>query len=281
MGGQALDWLGSYRTNRIFGVRVGSSLSSSADVTSGVNQGSCIGPTLYRIFIDSLMRKISLPSEAFAHDLKFIIDVAINLRDAAQEEVNVLSDWTTLHGTPLSVEKCTVLHCGSHQPNHTYYINSVAITSMDCVKNLGIRRSKDGTYTKHCNDIISRAASKCSMLWRMFPSGHRNLLWPAFVSYVLPVLSHYLPIWCPFLKRDINALESIQRQFTKKISGLSGLSYNDRLKELGALTLEHRRRYTDMVTVNKYLHGLVNDTPSSVCIEVIQTITRGSGTHLK
>ena len=84
-----------------------------------------------------------------------------------------------------------------------------------------------------------------------------------------------------FLKRNINALESIQCQFTKKISGHSGLFYNDRLRELGALTLEHRRRYIDMVTVYKYLHGLVNDTPSSVGIEVIQIITRGSGTRLK
>ena len=152
---------------------------------------------------------------------------------------------------------------------------------MDSVNDLSIRRSKDGTYTEHCNDVISRAASKCGMLRRMFPSGHRNLLWPAFVSYLLLVLSYCSPIWSPFLKRDINVLESIQRQFTKKISGLSGLSYNDHLRELGALTLEHRRRYTDKVTVNKYLHGLVNDTPSSVGIEVIQATTRGSDTRLK
>ena len=281
VGGQALDWLGSYLTNSTFRVRVGSSLSSSADATSGVNQGSCVGPTLYRIFIDFLLRKISLPSETFADDLKFIIDVAINPRDAVQKEVNLLSDWATLYGTPLSVEKCTVLHCGPHQLNHTYYINSVAITSTDSVKDLGIRQSKDGTYTEHCNNVISWAASKCAVLRRIFPSRHRNLLWPAFVSYVLPVLSYYSPIWPPFLKRDINALESIQRQFTKKISGLSGLPYNDRLRELGALTLEHRRRYTDMVTVYKYLHGLVDDTPSSVGIQAIQTTTRGSGTRLK
>ena len=59
------------------------------------------------------------------------------------------------------------------------------------------------------------------------------------------------------------------------------MSYDDRLRELVALTLEHRRRYIDMVTVYKYLHGLVNDTPSSVGIEVIHTTTKGSGTSLK
>ena len=179
------------------------------------------------------------------------------------------------------MEKCTVLHCGPHQPNHTYCINSVAITSTDSVKDLGIRRSKEGTYTEHCNKVISRAASNYGMLRRMFPFGHRNLLWQAFVSYVLPVLSYCSPIWSLFLKRYINALESIQRQFTKKISGLSGLSYNDRLRELGALTLEHPRRYADMVTVYKYMHGLVNDTPSSVGIEAILATTRRSGTRLK
>ena len=36
-----------------------------------------------------------------------------------------------------------------------------------------------------------------------------------------------------------------------------------------------------MVTIYKYLHGLITDTPFSVGIEVIQTTTRGSGARLK
>ena len=97
---------------------------------------------------------------------------------------------------------------------------------------------------------------------------------------MLPVLSQCSLVWNPYLKSDIAALESVQRNFTRRIRGLEQLSYNDRLTALSALTLENRRPLTDMTTVYKFLHGLVNCQASDVSLQLTTTSTRGGRVHL-
>ena len=137
-------------------MRVSDALSVPADVTSGVIQGSTLGPALYGIFIDSLLRKIAHPSQAFADDFKFIADVITHSEDIIQNEINIVVHWADERGTPLSIEKCCVLYCGPVQTYNAYHIKSIKATRI------------------------------CGMIRHIFPSGHRNLLWPAFQLYVLP-----------------------------------------------------------------------------------------------
>ena len=278
--GRALEWLSSFLAGRTFSVRVGDSLSPTADVTSGVIQGSTLGPVLYDIFIDSLLRKIKLPSQAFADDFKFIADVIAQPRVVIQAEVDTIVTWADDHGTPLSIDKCSVLHCGKNQPNNDYYIKSVALKSVDRVVDLGVERSADATYSAHCARVVAKATRVCGMIRHVFRTNNRKLLWPAFISYVLPILTYCSPVWSPFLVRDITAIEKVQRRYTKKISGLSHLSYNDRLRELHALSLSQRRQYTDMVTTYKYLHGLTDCAASDVGLELATAPTRGRGLRL-
>ena len=149
--GRALEWLSSF-------------LAPTADVTSGVIQGSTLGPVLYDIFIDSLLRKIKLPSQAFADDFKFIADVIAQPRVVIQAEVDTIVTWADDHGTPLSIDKCSVLHCGKNQPNNDYYIKSAALKSVDRVVDLGVERSADATYSAHCARVVAKATRVCGMI---------------------------------------------------------------------------------------------------------------------
>ena len=167
-------------------MRVSDALSVPADVTSGVIQGSTLGPALYGIFIDSLLRKIAHPSQAFADDFKFIADVITHSEDIIQNEINIVVHWADERGTPLSIEKCCVLYCGPVQTYNAYHIKSTIIKATDAITDLGIKRSCDGSSSEHCNNMILKATRICGMIRHIFPSGHRNLLWPAFQLYVLP-----------------------------------------------------------------------------------------------
>ena len=278
---KALEWLACFLTCRTFRVRVGNALSASVDVTSGVIQGSTLGPVLYDTFIDSLLRKIILPSQAFAGDFKFKDDVITHSKDIIQNEINIAVDWADERGTPLSKGKCCALHCGPVQPYNFYYIKSAIIKANDTIIDLGIKSSCDSSFSEHCNSMILKALRTCGLIRHIFPSGHRNMLWSAFQIYVLPILSYCSPLWSPFLKRDIDAVEAVQRAFTKRICSLKNLPYNDRLHELGTLILSNRRTLTDLVTVYKYLHGLINCLPSDVGLETAISSTRGCDIRLK
>jgi len=68
----------------------------------------------------------------------------------------------------------------------------------------------------------------------------------AFLVYVRPILEYNSIIWSPSTARDIDAVESVQRRFTKRHPTLKNLSYRERLKCLNKFNLELRRLHTDL-----------------------------------
>ena len=56
----------------------------------------------------------------------------------------------------------------------------------------------------------------------------------------------------------INAIERVQRSYTKRLPGFSRFTYEERLSKLHLPSLEHRRLVTDLVTCFKIVHGLTS-----------------------
>ena len=83
-----------------------------------------------------------------------------------------------------------------------------------------------------------------------------------------------LPLWNPTLKKDINALEKIQRKFTK-IRGLHEQPYADRLKSLHIPTLEDRRFCADMLYIFKVPHHKIDCSLANLGFTLLQSKTRG------
>jgi len=75
--------------------------------------------------------------------------------------------------------------------------------------------------------------------------------------YVRPIVEHNSVIWSPYTARDIDAVESVQRRFTKRLPTLSNMSYNDRLRCLNISSLELRRHHNDLYWCYKVVFGLV------------------------
>ena len=68
----------------------------------------------------------------------------------------------------------------------------------------------------------------------------------AFLIYVRPVLEYATVVWNPNLKKDIFAVESVQKRFTKRILANKSLSYNQRLEHFSIPSLEQRRIVFDL-----------------------------------
>lgn len=74
------------------------------------------------------------------------------------------------------------------------------------------------------------------------------MLW-AFKTYVRPILEYASSVWSPYLLKDIDLIEGVQRRYTKKLHGLGRHSYLDRLIKLGLDSLELRRLKADLVSL--------------------------------
>ena len=114
-----------------------------------------------------------------------------------------------------------------------------------------------------------------------FASRNAQLLRLAFITFVRPLLEYASNVWSPHLLKHINAIEKIQKRFTKRIPSLSHLTYPERLAAINLEPLELRRLKMDLVLYFKCLNNLVA-LPSDVyfCSQHHATQTRTGGNRL-
>jgi len=147
------------------------------------------------------------------------------------------------------------------------------------VLDLGVRFSQDFSFSSHINDTCNKARKKASIILNCFKSKNREMLFRAFVVFVRPILEYCSNLWCPYKKSEIDSIESVQRRFTKRLSGMAGLQYSDRLNILGTESLEQRRLKADLCMYYKIIAGLV-DLPIDEFFLFRGGITRNNGASI-
>ena len=96
-----------------------------------------------------------------------------------------------------------------------------------------------------------------------FYNNEANWLVKDFITYILPVVSYCSVVWSPYLRGDIDAIESVQKLFTKRIPELNKLSYSQRLIAFNLPSLERRRLYADLMFCFKILMNFTNLEPGA------------------
>ena len=73
--------------------------------------------------------------------------------------------------------------------------------------------------------------------------------------YIRPHIEFAISAWSPFLKRDIDVIEKVQRRVTRVPKALHGVEYQERLERMGLTTLETRRTRGDLIQLFKIVRG--------------------------
>ena len=120
--------------------------------------------------------------------------------------------------------------------------------------------SNDGMFKKQITKVITDAKSQAAWVLRTFASRDKQTMLTLYKSLIQCKLDYCSQLWSPVSKGEITALEQVQRNFLRKISGISHLPYWDQLKELKLYFLERRRERYMIIYVWRIIEGQVPNT---------------------
>jgi len=275
--GKMFLWIKDFLYNRVQRVVINSSCSEWVKVTSGIPQGSVLGPILFLLFINDLPNNISSKIKIFADDTKLYNSSSNHL--LLQSDLDRLVSWSSMWLLPFNIDKCSVMYYGKQNTCLEYVMDSSVLTRVDNIKDLGVTFSNTLSFEQHICNITATSNSRIGIIKNTFhrikPEGFLIL----YKSQIRPILEYCGTTWCPYLRKHEIKLETMQRRATKIIPTLSKLSYTDRLKKLKLDTLHYRRRRGDLLQVYRILNG-IDSLDSDSFFEVSHSVTRGNSRKL-
>lgn len=252
IAGSAYEWIKAFLSNRRQKVIINNVESREIPVTSGVPQGSVLGPVLFSIYINDLSLSIeNAMVKLFADDCKLYVAFNSSTSSNLQTEIDNLVLWAKRSQLSIAFSKCAVVHLGKSNPKHTYLFDDKPITSVASVSDLGVTIDNELKFHQHCSKIASSASVMASLIFRAFLSTDINFRMQLFKTFVRPKLEYSSQVWNPHYKMDIDKIEGVQRRFTKRL--LPNMSYPERLNTLKIRSLEYRRVEADLILVFKIL----------------------------
>ena len=257
--GVLAEWIENWLTDRRQRVVVNGETSSWASVTSGVPQGSVLGPLLFIIYINDIDVGIVSRIAKFADDTKLGGNASsIKKIEELHSDLIKIGEWSERWQMPFNLDKCKVMHIGPANPRTNYSLLGRDITSTDLEKDLGVLISSDLKFSKQCIEVEKKAQRLLGYIKRQFRYRNKEIVLTLYNSLVRPHLEYAVQFWSPTLKKDIVKLERVQARATKLIPSIRHMGYQRRLKALGLFTLETRRLRGQLIEVFKILRGFEN-----------------------
>ena len=254
-----LTWIESFLSSRRQSVKVRNSLSDPTLVTSGVPQGSVLGPLLFIAYISDLPSIITSSSKIFADDTKLYRKIeSINDSEQLQQDLDSLSEWCITWGMVFNTSKCVVMHYGKDNHNYLYHIQGKLLDPCSTYKDLGVMISSNLKPEEQISRCIAKANCMVGMIRRTFTYIDSDIFLKTYKTFVRPILEYCQEVWSPFLQKDITDIENVQRRATKIVPGFSEMTYEERLDKLKLFKLEDRRQRGDLIFLYKIFHGLVD-----------------------
>ena len=267
--GKMNNWIKSFLTDRHQRVIVNGFLSDPVQVKSGVPQGSVLGPLLFLVLISDIDRNVSSHTSSFADDTR-LLRAILNAHDCdkLQCDLHTIFQWSKDNNMAFNNSKFELLCYGPNQvlKDSTSYlrIDGEKIEEKTHVRDLGVTMSNTATFTEHINKVAESARDMCSWILRTFKSRSKELMLTTWKSLVLPILDYCSQLWCPIAKGEIQKLEKIQQNFTRKIKlNKPSLNYWEHLKHLRLFSLERRQERYRILYVWKILEKLVPNIASN------------------
>ena len=263
MSYQVISWIEAFLTDRVQRVAVDGTESNEAGVTSGVPQGSVLGPALFLFYINDLPNSLHSTVRLFADDT--ILNNSATEPRVLQDDLQRLETWEREWDMEFHPKKCQHISFTRkrHPADNTYSLHNTDIPKSDSVKYLGVTLDTKLNWKQHIENIINKGNSTLGFIRRNVTTTSNDVKCTAYKQIVRPTLEYAAGAWDSLTKTQEKTLEAVQRRAARLIYNISRTDHTtsttNLLSNLNLEELTDRRRHTRLKLFNQY-HFSKDDT---------------------
>ena len=211
-------WVREFLRGRTQRVKVRGELSEEVRVTSGVPQGSVLGPLLFLVYVNDIWRNIESTIRLFADDCVIYKKIINNGDiDRLQEDLDRLGEWAAENAMKINPSKCKAVRFTRARVKHplNYTIGDQLIPEASSCKYLGIIFRNDLNWADHVNYTVKKAWKALHFIMRILKKGNSSTKSLAYTTLVRPILEYGAACWDPYREGQIHALDRVQKKAAK------------------------------------------------------------------
>ena len=261
--GNTARWIENFLAGRTQRVVLEDAISYTAQVRSGVPQGSVLGPSLFLLYINDMPENITSTVRLFADDTICYLAIASPTdANTLQGDLDKLATWETDWQMNFHPDKCQVLRITRNRSNiieATYTLHGHTLEVVDCAKYLGVSITKDLNWSTHINNTTRKANSTLAFLRRNIRISSPSIKSAAYKALVRPVCEYASTVWDPYTDKLTHQLEKVQRRSARWVVNRyhNTSSVSCMLQKLNWTSLSKRRQHARLTMLYKLSHGLV------------------------
>ena len=268
--GPVLSWFQSYLTDRTQYVSWQQVSSGLLPLTTGVPQGSVLGPLLFLLYINDLPSATSLLRVVlFADDSNLVVrgKDPTTLSNIMTAELANISDWFSANRLLLNPSKTKLIvfrsrKCRKDLTAPAVFLNGVELQQTTNESFLGVQLDETMKWYEHTCKLANNLSRKLGMLSKIKNFVSRRTLKMVYNCFFQPHLIYGIQLWGATFEKGLTRIQKLQKKAIRLITGARKMDHSEpRLKELGILKINDLYKLHTTCLVYDCLNG---DAPAQL-----------------